>query len=66
MSAGTEVGPLTDTFDYNARKPHPGAICPVCFAVKPLAKDACSEICEDLFRWMKTQLKKHDDNKPSR
>ena len=66
MSAGTEVGPLADTFDYHAHKPHPDAICPVCRAVKPLAKDACSETCEDLLRWMKSQLKKHDDNKPIR
>ena len=62
MSAGTEVGPLADTFDYHANNPHPNAICPVCKGLKLLREETCSEFCADLFRWMKTQLKKHNDS----
>ena len=65
MNAGTEVGPLADTFDYNARKPHPDAFCPVCGAVKRISAEACCELCEDLMRWLKTQPEKHDDHAES-
>ncbi len=53
----TEAPPEKSTFDVNANNPHPRATCPVCGAAKMVFREACSEICEDLNRWLKTQPK---------
>ena len=60
MNAGTEVGPLADTFDYNARKPHPQGTCPVCGTAKLLSRETCSDFCAEML-WL---VRKYPDLKP--
>lgn len=55
--AMTESPPEKSTFDVNENKPHPNANCPVCGAAKMVFRTACSEICEDLERWLDAQPK---------
>ena len=60
MNQGTEVGPLADTFDYHAHKPHPKGLCPVCGAAKLVYRETCSDFCGEML-WL---VRKYPASKP--
>ena len=60
MNQGTEVGPLADTDEYNARNPHPLGLCPVCGAAKLLSRETCSDFCGEML-WL---VRKYPASKP--